>query len=454
MSTTLVEKQTTMTSDGYIQQLAHPQACEKVNIAGKNVSWLQERRQNATQSVASLGFPTRKQEAWKYTSVQHLAEHALHWPRHISYTTLPKEYQQMLLNITGPKLVFIDGYWQPDLSTDLASVVGLTVRDIASVLAAESTLLKPYIQQQTENQVFDALNIAAFINGSYIHVAAGTQVSQPVQLIYIATQADTTHAMRNIVLLEPETKLTLIEHYLGERHHSYFTNTVTQLYVNEGARLEHLKLIQESNNATHIGNIYATLQRDSHLSAHSCVLNGGLIRSDSEIYFTDKNSECALNGLFIAAGKQHVDQHTLLHHQASNTYSQQLYKGIATDKARGVFNGKIVIPQHAQHVNAQQHSKNLLLSNYAEINTKPELEIYADDVKCAHGATVGQLDQQALFYLQARGISESEAERLLLRAFANETINNIQHEMVRAEIQQVVTYHFPVHSSSQKGISA
>jgi len=275
-------------------------------------------------------------------------------------------------------------------------------------------------------------------DGAVIRIKRNAPLSEPIHLLYLNIDNGIPHAnyLRNLIIAEENSHAHIIETYLGEQGApTYFTNTMTDISLHSNAHCHHYKWISENDRAFHVGTVNADQAQDSHFYSYSNVFGGKLVRSDTNIKLQGKGAACELNGLYLGANNQHIDHHTCIEHVVPHGMSREFYKGILTDKARGVFNGRVHVHPDAQHTDSGQHNKNLLLSNTAEIDTKPELEIYADDVKCAHGATVGNLDEQALFYLRSRGIDPQSAKALLTFAFANEIIEKIPHAQLRKALE-------------------
>jgi Fe-S cluster assembly protein SufD len=288
-----------------------------------------------------------------------------------------------------------------------------------------------------EEHPFTALNTAFLHDGVFLYLPRGRVVEEPIVLQFVASSAAEAsfHAPRVLVVAEANSQARLVEDYVGQGQAAYFTNAVTELQAGEGAILDHYLLQRERPNGFHVGHLQVRLERSSRLTAHSLDFGGQLVRHEVHVALAGEGGECTLNGLYLAGGQQLIDNHTRIDHARAHCTSHQLYKGILDGQARGVFSGKIQVHQDAQKTDARQTNQTLLLSNEALINTKPQLEIYADDVKCTHGATVGQLDTESLFYLRSRGLGEPEARRLLVFAFANDIIGRVEIEALRSRLE-------------------
>lgn len=294
-----------------------------------------------------------------------------------------------------------------------------------------------------EENGFSALNGALWSDGAYLALEPGVALEQPIHLLFITTEADLATCPRNLIQVEEGARATIVEHYAGPEETVYFTNALTQLVAKEGAQLEHLKLQQESAHAFHIACIRAQQDAYSRIISHSFALGALLSRNDISIRMQAPSCEANLNGLYMASGRQHVDHHTRIDHLVPRGISRESYRGVLGGAARGVFNGKVIIHPGAQKSDAYQSNRNLLLSEHAEVDTKPQLEIFADDVRCAHGATVGRLDEDQIFYLRTRGLDEPEAHNLLTYAFASESLTVISSEALRGRIEELLVKRLP-----------
>ena len=377
------------------------------------------------------GFPDRKVESWKYTNVSCISEQVFSFNKrtnaNISRFILDNLY----------RVVFINGYFEPKLSnlSELPSEIQLTsIRNIQENIENKLTT-KDY---QTP---FSLMNDALFQDGLFLRVPKDCHLEKPLHLIYLSESAIplSMSQTRNIIFLEENAKAVIFEEYHGMNDVVYFNNMVTQIDVKMAAHLEFYKLQQEGNHAFHIAN--TSIHQDRHSQVTSCYVTlGGKMSRDDLNYSLDKvNASCQLLGFYYARNGCHVDNHTLTDHRAPHCGSQQHYRGILVDKSRAVFNGKIIVHPYAKKTTAHQTNKNLILSSDAEIDTKPELEIYNDDVKCTHSATVGNLNKEVIFYLQSRGINRSTAENLLTYAFANEVVEMLPNKLIADCIYQYIS---------------
>ncbi len=402
-------------------------------------------RRNAIERFAALGFPGPRNEDWKFTNLTPLTKvpFKLAEASFERLNEIADRAKQGTLSLPdGIRLVFINGFYAHDLSSVSFFTGGVVVTSLADALTRHADLIEAHLAQYAdyEGHAFNALNTAFIGDGAFIHVPKGKVAEQPVHLVFISTspQEATVSHPRNLIVAGNGTHLTLVESYLGLDEDVYFTNAVTEVVAGDGAVIDHYKLQRESKRAFHIHTLDVHQGRSSNFSSHLISLGGGLVRNEVQAVLDAEGCECTLNGLALASGRQHVDNHTVIDHAQPYCASHELYKHILDGQAHAVFNGKIFVRQDAQKTDAKQTNQTLLLSQDATINTKPQLEIYADDVKCTHGATVGQLEENAVFYLRSRGIGEAEARSLLTFAFANDIVRRIKVEAVRRELEHVL----------------
>jgi Fe-S cluster assembly protein SufD len=410
-------------------------------LAATGDSWLHRIRKAAIKRFVELGFPTTRNEDWKFTSVDPIAK--IPFRPVLSYEQNGVTLEQIDRATFGLpdciRLVFVNGQFSADLSSSISAQGGVTVTSLGSALASHAEWLEPYLARYAsyDTHAFTALNTAFIRDGALVSVPKGKNVEKPVHLIYAATsmgEGCVAHP-RNLILAGPGSQATLVETYLGLEEEVYFTNAVTEIIAAESTVIEHCKIQRESPEAFHVGTTQVHQARNSKVTSHFVSLGGALVRNEVRVVLDAEGCESTLNGLYLARDQQHVDNHTVIDHAKPRCTSHELYKGILDDRAHGVFNGKIYVRQDAQKTDAKQTNQTLLLSEDALINTKPQLEIYADDVKCTHGATVGQLQEEAIFYLRSRGIGEKAARGLLTYAFANDIIDRLQVSPLRAQLE-------------------
>ncbi len=368
------------------------------SLPGAQLPWLARRREQALQRFADTGFPTTRQEDWKYTNVSALERRAFKLADAGGEDAAARALETAALSGTGNTLVFVNGRYSQRLSRSGSLPAGTVISNLTSALDTHGELLESCMREQSAAPAFTALNTALCSDGVLVSIPAQVRVEAPVHLVFLAGDADSMSHYRNVIHLAAGASAAVVEHYVGLDDVAYFTNAVTEIVVADHASLAHYKLQQESAKAFHIAGIRARQAAGSALTSYSFSLGAGLARNDIHSVLEGEGAQVHMQGLYMAGGRQHVDHHTRIDHAKPRCLSRELYKGVLDGAARAVFNGKVVVHKDAQHTDAQQTNKNLLLSEHAEIDTKPELEIYADDVKCAHGATVGQLDAQQLFY--------------------------------------------------------
>ena len=430
-----------MTSES-VDRFAADFARSAPSLPGANVPWLARLRRAALDRFAERGLPGPRDEDWKYTSVAAIAKRPFAIP--VSAGVVDVDTAAFALaGVASHRLVFVDGRYAPSLSQIGRLPAGVTLENLAQTLERAPDALEPVLGDDRYQTVFGALNAAFMADGVDLRLPRGTVVSEPIQALFVCTAPDAAIHPRNIVVAGEGARATLIEHYVGVDAAAGLTNAITQLFVAADASVAHDKVQQEPARALHVGGIHAAQSRGSRLESHSIALGAALARNDITTSFDAEGCEAELNGLFLVRGRQHVDHHTRIDHAEPHGTSREYYKGIVDDAARGVFNGKVIVHPGAQKTNAQLSNHNLLLSKSAEVDTKPELSIDADDVKCTHGATVGQLDDTAMFDLRSRGIDEAMARALLTYAFAHDVIERVRVAPLRAMLERVLVERLP-----------
>ncbi|HRD71133.1 MAG TPA: Fe-S cluster assembly protein SufD [Legionella sp.] len=387
------------------------------------VSWLADMQTKALKELSHHGFPTRHNEEWKYTAVDALLKHPFTPAQQVAVD--PVDFAKIpVINQLFIQNGLIEGY--EELMQRLPK--GVLVLPLARALVEHAELIQPLLGKILKQEHgFHALNTAMMQCGIVIYIPAGVRIEQPIALVHAQNQKDQALHLRHLIIAEAGSEITLVEQYSGTEDSIYFTNTVTELFLGAAAQITHYKIQNESKAAYHLGHLSVQQSAGSRFASHSLSLGGKLVRSDITINLKEPHAHCLMNAIYAPAEGQHVDHHTTVNHLVADCTSEQDYKGILTGRSRAVFNGKVIVAKDAQHTNAQQQNKNLLLSANAEIDTKPQLEIFADDVICSHGATVGQLDEEALFYLATRGIDRLEASHYLIHAFAQDNLDLIPH---------------------------
>ena len=410
--------------------------------------WFAKNRKTALNLFKETGFPNTRQENWKYTDVRPIARKSFSNINDQKTTVSPDNVNAIRFSdLDCIELVFINGIYSAEHSHINELPANVVVENLADVLVTDNKLLEKHLSQYADNKIspFTALNTAFIQHGTYINVPDNVVIERPINLLFLSKENPSPFAThpRNLIIMGNHAQATIIESYIGLDEANYFTNAVTEISLSENAALKHYKVQQESQRAYHIGNLNVMQNKDSKLESHSIALGGSLVRNDIHGQLADEGAEIIMNGLYMTNNKQHVDNHTRVDHLKPHTFSTENYRGVLNGNSRAVFNGKVVVHPQAQKIEAHQNNANLLLSDDAEIDTKPELEIYADDVKCSHGATVGQLDQDMLFYLRSRAIDEETARSLLTYAFADEVISKITLPEIKQRLEYLVVGQLP-----------
>ena len=429
-----------MNTDLYRAQFAQLEP----RLAGARLPWLQRTRAVALERFTEMGFPTLRDEDWKYTSVASLDKRAFRFEPE-SFNGVGADLVDELALATSHLLVFVNGRHAPALSRLGLLPSGAEVGSLAAAIADRPDRFEAVFAGDAEALVngFTALNAALWTDGAHIDLAAGCAVEAPIHLLFITTDADLAVHPRNIVRAAAGSHAELIEHYVGVHDAAYLTNAVTHIQVDAGATLTHTKLQQESLRGHHIADIRVEQRTDTRFTSQAFALGGLLSRTDIATRLDALGCEATLIGLYMASGRQHMDHHTRIDHLRPRGTSRELYKGVLDGASRAVFNGKVIVHPDAQHTDAQQSNRNLLLSDNAEVDTKPQLEIYADDVKCSHGATVGQLDAQQIYYLRSRGLDDATARALLTFAFAEEIAARVSCVPLRVRLEHLLRGRLP-----------
>ena len=404
-------------------------------LPGSAVPWLVEKRRAAMALVSSGGFPTTRDEAWRYTDVAQLLMVPFA-PAKTSATARAIALAESAGLADAYRLVFVDGVYIAEASRLAGLPDGVLVTNLAQSLGSQVELVRGAFGKLVDasRHGFAALNTAMASDGAVVVVPRGVRIEKPIEILAVASnQVQPVGAhLRNLIRLEASSEATVLEHYVGDGNAVSFTNSVTEVTLGEGASLAHVKVQREGQSAFHVATIACEQARASRLYSCSAAAGGALARTEITSALLGEGADAQLMGCYVTRGRQHVDHTTFLDHAVPHCTSNELYKGVLGDMSRGVFNGKILVRKDAQKTAAFQSNRNVLLSDSAVIDTRPQLEIYADDVKCSHGATIGRLDEEALFYLRARGIDRSAAQRILTQAFAGEVVDSIAHSGMRA----------------------
>jgi Fe-S cluster assembly protein SufD len=405
-------------------------------------AWLETLRTQGMARFQTLGFPTTKNEDWHFTSVAPIAERTF---RPATGVAIEKaDIDRFNFGESGwHTLVFVNGAFSKDLSSDAPLGNKVRVTSLASAIKAGTAGIDRHIGKIAafEQHAFTALNTAFTSDGAFIEIGADAVVEQPIHLLFVSDGEGVSHP-RNLIVTARHSRATVIESYVSLGNGAYFTNAVTEISLGEGSHLDHYKLQRESESAFHVGTVQVREARDSQLHSFSLAVGGSLARTNIYTSLDGDAATCTLNGLYLTDGNQHVDNQTSIEHIAPNCPSHELYKGVLDGRSHGVFNGKVYVHPEAQKTDGKQSNNNLLLSPTARVDTKPQLEIFADDVKCTHGATVGRLDELAMFYLNSRGIGPETARILLTYAFAADVLETIELEPLRVQLEKMVLARF------------
>lgn len=422
-----------MVKDNFIQHIASEW---QDHFSKSDLPLVDDLRREHFDQFIDQGLPDQKNEQWKYTNLTAIKKLQFSI---ISEEPVVNKNIEHYFQKDCDRLVFVDGFYKEQYSN--ISALNLVIVPIAMALQQHRDLINPYLNSLQESCAFSKLNMACLKEGAFIFVSKNGRVKKPIQLLYLSTshKEAALNNIRNIIVADANAHLTIIEEHVSMQEQAYFTNVATSLHANESANIEYIKIQNQHRQSFHVGSINIVQKRDSQVNVHHISLGGQLARENLNCYLEGKGSSVNINGLYLPLSQQHIDVHTYINHNAENTISEQFYKGMAAKKSRAVFNGKINVVANIKKVVANLQNKNLLLTTDSEINTKPELEIYSDDVKCRHGATVGQLDTEMLFYLRSRGISLDQAYHLLLLAFIEEHLTTVPLPSIAEKIKKLVS---------------
>jgi Fe-S cluster assembly protein SufD len=432
------ERETTKKSGSYLQNF------ERMEQRKEQPGWLLPLRRAGFSSFERQGFPTLQDEDWRFTNVAPIAR--------LSFKPVleaPDEGaaagaldRAPFKGLPGSRLVFVDGHYSPKLSRRASLPAGVKAVNLATALTEDAAFVEKHLgcHAQAQGNVFAALNQAFFLDGAFVHVPAGVSVADPIQLMFISSAqlpGASSHP-RNLIVAEAGSSVTVIESYVSAGKAVCLTNAVTEIVARENSRVELLKFQDEAIESFHLSTLQGKFGRASNVILHSFALGARLSRNTIRAGLEGEGLECVLNGLYLTRDDQLADHHMVVEHIEPHCASHEYFNGILDDRSKGVFHGRIYVHQAAQKTDAKQTNKNLLLSDDATADTKPQLEIYADDVKCTHGATVGQLNNEAIFYLRSRGVGVETARRMLIHAFAGEIIERIRCQPAREELDRIV----------------
>ena len=416
-------------------------------VGGRGGSWFASERANAIAHFAENGVPTARDEAWRHTHLTPLKDVQFSFsppmPDHLDIAACPG---YALTKNAANLLVFVNGRFSEAHSRTSNLPAGVAVTNLARAAKTHPEVVERHLAQYASSQehAFVALNTAFMEDGAFVYVPANVTVEEPIHLAFVAAVDGLPSAVhpRNLIVAEANSRVTVSETYSGLNGDIYLTNGVTEVVAAENANVDHYKIQQEGENAFHLGTVQVHQGRDSRFSNHALSLGGRLARNDINTTLDGEGGECTLNGLYLPCGGQHIDTHTQIDHAKPHCHSFELYKGILDGKATGVFNGKILVREDAQKTDAVQSNHSLLLTKEAKINTRPQLEIFADDVKCTHGATIGQLDEESIFYMRSRGIGREQARGMMIAAFAAEIADRIECAPVSEHVRCLAASRF------------
>jgi Fe-S cluster assembly protein SufD len=416
-------------------------------LPGSGIAWLDAARRENREAFASAGLPDTRVEAWKYTALRALGQRSFVSGDEQAQTRIVDADSLILPGVEGPRLVFVNGVFRADLSALDSLPVGLTLQPLSQALHGDTEPLRFALSRhyRETGDAFARINAASARDGVVLRVAANAKIAAPVQLVFVGAAAEAALAWhaRNVIELGDDAELTLIEQHVASGEQVHLATLVSDIELHQGARLHHTLLQNAAIGASLVRRSSLRLHARAHATLHVLELGGALVRHDLQAELLGDGAQLDTRGVFMPHGRQHIDTQLAIRHQALNTTSSSNWRGVANDRARGVFRGAIVVAPGADGSDASLSNKNLLLSPSAEIDTKPELEIYADEVKAAHGATVGQLDERSLFYLRSRGIPQAEARALLTTAFCRAVLDDLPNETLREHLSTLLTAHLP-----------
>ncbi|MGH7042977.1 MAG: Fe-S cluster assembly protein SufD, partial [Acetobacteraceae bacterium] len=402
-------------------------------------AWLRTLREDAFGHFCEMGFPTAKDEAWRFTNVAPISRESFALPAASPVELTVDDLRPFLLSAAACRLVFVNGRFVSALSDCGSLPAGVEASSLAAEIGRNAAALESNLGRHLalRRDPFSSLNTAFLEDGAYIRIARGTVLAAPIHMLFVSTEWDSPLMVhpRNLLIAERDTQADIVEEHVSLGDGKFFSNTATELVAEENSVIAHHMIESENRKSFHISTLQMQQERNTNLRSHSVLLGGALVRNNVHPVLAGEGGQCLINGLFIGEETQHLDNYMLVDHASPHCASHQFYNGILSGNSHGVFHGRIIVRKDAQKTDAKQTNRNLLLSDSAQIDTKPQLEIYADDVKCTHGATVGQLDAEALFYLRTRGIGAAEARSLLTYAFANDIVSRIKVANVRAMLE-------------------
>ena len=428
--------------DGYVADFK--------TFAGNGASaappWLKQIREGAIARFAELGFPTTKQEEWRFTSVAPIVEMPFTHPASRTPHLAAREIESFLIG-TGPRVVLVDGRYAPQLSSPAGQSGGVQVGSLASAVAdgPSGELAREHLSRHARwhDSVFAALNTAFLADGAFVHVPAGVTLEQPIELVFLSSgrpgaAGPTVSHPRSLIVIERGAQAAVVETYAGLGEGVYWSNAVSEIVVGDGARAELYRVQREGLHGFQVATTHSRQERDSFLGVHVVTLGAALARHDITSVLAGAGAELILNGLYLLRAAQHADHHTVIDHAQPHCASHEYFNGVLAERAHGVFTGRIIVRPGAQRTDSKQTNNNLLLSTEARADSQPQLEIYADDVKCTHGSTVGPIDPTQLYYLRSRGLSSEAAQSILTYGFGAEILDRMRRPAVRERLDRLV----------------
>lgn len=409
----------------------------------KDLKWLNELREKAVNTFSELGFPTTRDEDWRFTNLAPISRNTFQLVENGKADLRQEDIKSFYSReLDSYLLVFIDGKFVSEFSDLDGLPEGVIVSGLSEALQRHESKIVEYLGRfaNFENESFIALNTAFFEDGVYVYVPKSTILEKPVYALYITSSGDaqSLNNPRNLIIVEENSELKILEHYVSTSENVYLSNVVSEVVVGENSNVEHYMLEFESAKAFNISTLRVQQERNSNITSHSVLLGGAIVRNNVHPVLAGEGCNSLINGLYMSTDRQHMDNFMRVEHASPHCDSRQFYNGVLDKRSRGVFHGRIIVHEGAEKTDAKQTNRNLLLSDTAQIDTKPQLEIYNDDVKCTHGATIGQMDDNAIFYLQSRGISKREAQSIMLQAFTSENLSNMSLDPVKIFLERKI----------------
>jgi len=408
-------------------------------------AWLMHIRKAAISRFAELGFPTTDDEEWRYTNVAPIAGTAFAPAPECVITA--EQLLPLLYDTATPRLVLVGGRFAPKLSLLNSLPHGVRLASLREAVEHEDETVRAHLARHArpDDQAFTALNTALLEDGAFLEIARGVVVEKPIHIVYVSTPGCTAWIAnpRNLIVAGANSQVTIVESYIAPEPSVYFNNVVTEIVAMENAVVDHYKVTLESAAAFHIAALKLHQHRNSNVHSFVGSFGGGLVRHDIHAVLDGEGCDCGLNGLYMVDGSRHVDNHLVVDHAKPHCNSREFFKGILDGKGKGIFSGRIIVRPDAQKTDAKQTNMSLLMSKDAQVESKPQLEIFADDVKCTHGATIGQVNDEAVFYLRSRGLAEKDARGMLVHAFAGEVLDRVKVGPLRAQLEKLVVERLP-----------